>query len=57
MTRPLGLGLRRLRIGPPSAAAPVSLPPPPPPGQALLVTELGHLLITETGAAIAVEQP
>jgi hypothetical protein len=57
MTRPLGLGIRRLRIGPSASAPPIPFPPPSQPSQALLVTELGHLLITETGAAIAVEQP
>ena len=56
MARALGLGLRRLRLGPSATVPPVSLPPPQP-TQALLVTELGHLLITESGAAIAVEQP
>ena len=55
MRRPVGLSGRRLRLGLAASGPAVALPPPPPTAQPLLVSELGFVLVTETGAAIAVE--
>jgi hypothetical protein len=54
MPRPLGLNGRGLRL---SAPRPLGSPAatPPPPSPAVLVTEAGDWLVTESGAPIAAE--
>lgn len=50
MPRPLGITARGLRLGPPVRPGAATAPPQP-----CLVSEAGHRIVTESGAAIAVE--